>query len=140
MEICGPTLTYSILAVITIYYVYTKKRGMKTNINNVIFHAVWLMIVRFTCRMGYRGLAWGLVALPVLLLVALTLYVARMMLNMFRNLKPNTKGCGEKDGAEKAAAEKGPPEKAVAEKGPSLSRAKKVLSKIDKYFKDSKHI
>jgi hypothetical protein len=135
MEICGPTLTYGILAVIATYYVHKKKRDIITNIYNAIFHAIWLTIIRFTCRIGYRGIAWGLVALPVVLLLILTLYVARLLLKMFRNFKTDTKGCGDKGGPDKGEPDKGEPVK-----GKLLSRSKKVLSKIDEYFKAYKHV
>lgn len=115
MEIYGPTLTYAIFGGYTIAYMYMKKRKIRSILINTGFHLTWLALVHFTCYMGYKGLGWVLVFVPLVAVILLLCYIARIIFNTFKTRMGQVKNVVTPQ-----------------------TRAKKVVSKIDEYFKGSK--
>ena len=75
MKICGPALTYLILSVISILVGFAHQIKLSSLIMKVFFVLAWTWFLNYLCKEGHKDVAWFLVIMPFIFMLAMFVIV-----------------------------------------------------------------
>jgi hypothetical protein len=79
MSLCGPSLLYLIIGIISIVMMIYSKTDMKTVAMKGLFIAIWTWFLNFLCSKGHEGISWFLVILPFVVMALAVLAMSNII-------------------------------------------------------------
>lgn len=92
MSLCPPALLYLALYVVSVIaQLMGGNYGFGMAIGGLIMAAIWVWILNYLCRVGYQGLSWFLVFLPVIIMILVFIFLASFAKEIAKDMSPEDK-------------------------------------------------
>jgi len=86
-NICAPAMLYLIIALLSLITMVMKKVKALTILVQLIFIAIYTLLLNLLCKNGYTTISWILVILPFIIFIIMILFVIKLMKK--NNVKEN---------------------------------------------------